>query len=131
MVSFASLVIINIVACCCRFSEKLVVLFLDQHQVLVVYLNPLLSFCSVYCNNYNPENNQLHNHLLDWRNFSNAIICSHITFNCLIKKFLSSIITFYSFISTFGKQYPVCTFLYCSFSNDRKKSIFSLKTWIN
>ena len=51
MVSFASSVMKNIVAPAAqsRFSLTLiVVLLLDQHQVLVVYLNLLLSFYSNY-----------------------------------------------------------------------------------
>ena len=74
----------------------------------------MLSFYSFYWNNFNPANN----------NFLNVIICSHITFNWVIKKVFSINHNFVIFISTFGRYYPVCIFLSSSFSN-KIKSLFS------
>ena len=76
----------------------------------------MLSFYSFYWNNFNPANN----------NFLNVIICSHITFNWVIKKVFSINHNFVIFISTFGRYYPVCIFLSSSFSN-KIKSLFSWK----
>ena len=56
--------------------------------------------------------------------FSYVLISSFFDWS---KRFLPSILKLRSFISTFGREYPVCTFLSASFSNDYTKSLFT--TW--
>ena len=46
-----------------------VVLPSDQHQVLLVQLNLLLSSCYYFLNKHNPVDNRLFNHLLDLSQF--------------------------------------------------------------
>ena len=98
MVSFSYSIIKNFVevSSFSRFSVKLFffILILDQHLVLVVYLNLLLLTYNVLRNRDNLINNQLCNHPLDQLQFFE---CYHKFLNHFVladqKKFLPLIIT--------------------------------------
>ena len=65
-VSFASSIVKNIADCSSGFPVNLIwCVVLDQHQVLVVCLNLLLSSYNNFKNNYSLAHNQLCNYLLD------------------------------------------------------------------
>ena len=97
----------------------------DQHQVLVVELNLLLSSYNILWSRDNLVNNQLHDHLLDQLHFFKYY---HMFLNSFFtgwsKKFCPSVITLQSFISIVGSKYRLLLVRWALFSNDKIKSLF-------
>ena len=86
-------------------------MLLDWHQVPVVYLNLLLSFYNVFCNNCSLANNQLYNHLLDQSGYFKCFHMFLYNFWLVVKKIPSmdyNIIIFYfsSWKKTSWMSYP-------------------------
>ena len=83
----------------------------DQHQVLVVYLIPLLSFHNNLWNNHSPANQHLCN---DLPHLLQVFEWFHMLLNHFIladqKSFFPSIITLSFFVSTVAKQNIACNF---------------------
>ena len=116
----------NINAYCCRFLVKLICcMLLDQHQVLDVYLNLLLSSFNIFKNNYSLANNQLYNHVLDLLQFFEYYRVIKWVFTGRSNKFCLSIITL-------SEDNIVCNLLFVlHFQMIKKKPIYPLKCWIN
>ena len=115
-VSFTSSIIKNVIAPLSRsrFPIKLIcLLLLDLHQVLVVYVNLLLSFYNIFKNNYSLQTTSCIIISLTCCNFVNVMIFSHITIN-----WLSKIVFFHqslrcNFLFMLLEDSIMCILFYC------------------
>ena len=127
IVYFASLLLRNIAVCPAWsiLSVKLIYcIALEQHQVLLIYLNLLLLSYSIFWNKNNWPNKQLYNHVFD--QLQSFECFSMFSYRFLLvdqkaKRFIPSVITLWCFTSIVGRKCLVRTALNALFSNDTTK----------